>query len=106
MKQIKGLKELYTIFKEAVDKGQVYLDPKNDPKDHPINFGKFTYTLSFKEWYLRGDTTKEAMEEFINLYEAKNKVSNLLDPDILTVSGTKLRMPGNTKAEGLYFTKK
>ncbi len=106
MKEIKGLSELYKIFKEAVDKGQEYLDPKNNPDGHPINFGKFTYTLSFKEWYLRGDTTKEAMEKFVGLYEAKDKVSNLLDPDVLVASGTKLRLPGETKAEGLYFTKK
>jgi hypothetical protein len=106
MKQIKGLNELYKIFKEAVDKGQDYLDPRNDPKAHPANFGKFTYTLSFKVWYLRGDTTKDAMEKFVSLYEAKDKVSNLLDPDVLAVDGTKLRLPGETQAVGLYFTKK
>lgn len=106
MKELKGLKDLYTEFKVAVDKGQEFLDPRNDPKGHPKTFGKFTYTLSFKEWYLRGDTTKEAMQKFVDLYEAKEKVSNLLDPDVLTVNGTKLRMPGETQAAGLYFTKK
>ncbi|MCO4756121.1 MAG: hypothetical protein KC478_16685 [Bacteriovoracaceae bacterium] len=106
MKELKGLKDLYTEFKEALNKNQEFLDPGNDKADHPKTFGKFTYTLSFKEWYLRGDTTKAAMQNFCDLFEAKEKVSNLLDPEILTVSGTKLRMPGDVKAEGLYFTKK
>lgn len=110
MQTIQGLKELYELFKLALNQDQEYLDPKNDPGKHPENIVLFEYTLNFDKFYVRGDTKKVAMEKFCNLYEQKiasgNKISNLFDNDILQVSGQSLRLPGQESAVGLYFVKK
>lgn len=110
MQTIKGLTSLYELYKSALNRNQEYLDPNHVTGIHPINVAILEYTLNFKQFYVRGDTKNFAMEEFCNLYEEKinsgKKVSNLLDPDILVVDGKSLRIPGNNKAEGLYFVLK
>lgn len=109
MKALKGLQELYDLYKNALMRNQQYLDPQHDPKGHPQNVATFEYTLNFQKFYIRGDTTDAAMQSFCSLYEQKiaagKKVSNLLDPEILIASGDKLRLPGAKDAEGLYFVK-
>ncbi len=107
MPNYKGLKALYDLFKNAIDHNQEFLDPNNADAKYPKVMGIFQYTLKFKYFHIRGDTKKEAMEEFCALYDKKiglnENVINLLDTDILTFDGFSLRLAGHTEADGLIF---
>ena len=107
MPNYKGLKALYDLFKNAINQNQEFLDPNNADAKYPKVMGLFQYTLKFKYFYMRGDTKKEAMEEFCALYDKKRDLGeelvNLLDPDILTFDGLNLRLAGHLDADGLVF---
>ena len=107
MPNYKGLKSLYELFKNALSHNQDFLDPDNAGAKYPKVMGVFQYTLNFKYFHIRGDTKKEAMEEFCALYDKKiasgKEISNLLDTDILTFDGKSLRLAEHKEADGLYL---
>ncbi len=107
MPAYKGLKSLYDLFKIALSNNQDFLDPDNAEAKYPKVMGIFQYTLNFKYFHIRGDTNKYAMEEFCVLYDRKiasgKTISNLLDTDVLTFDGKKLRIAGHLESDGFYF---
>lgn len=107
MPNYKGLKSLYDLFKNALNNNQDFLDPDNAGAKYPKVMGVFQYTNHFKYFHIRGDTKKEAMEEFCNLYEKKvasgKDITNLLDTDILIFDGKGLLLPGHSASDGLCF---
>ncbi|OUR95728.1 hypothetical protein A9Q84_14600 [Halobacteriovorax marinus] len=110
MPEIKGLSELYIMYRKAVAQNQSYLDPQNDPDKKPNDMGTFIYTLNSNKFMVAGDTTRVAMERFCEFYEEKSakngKVCDLYDPDVLACVDGSLRLPGVTEAKGLYFHKR
>ena len=110
MPNYKGLKSLYDLFKNAINHNQDFLDPHNVGEKYPKVMGVFQYTLSFRNFHIRGDTTRQAMENFCSLYDKKiasgRVVLNLLDTDILIFDGRSLRLAGQNDANGLYFVLK
>ena len=107
MPNYKGLKDLYHLFKNAINQNQEFLDPDNAGAKYPKVMGVFQYTHNFKYFHIRGDTNKEAMVEFCSLYDKKvasgKEINNLLDTDILTFDGKTLLLAEHNAADGLCF---
>ena len=107
---ITGLAALYGIFQNAINNNQQWIDPTNNPLRRPIIFAVLQYTYNLTEFNVKGDTTNEAMTIFCNLYTqnppAPNTPNNLYDPLILVLQGNRLRIPGATRADGLYIYKR